>query len=296
MPNNKNEIEISIMQSTDYALLPNPSSIVGLHNPSHGAQIPDPISLNRFKTLNGFGFIFLTPSPLLIDFIESEAHSGAVLMEVGAGFGNTPIEALKRNIDMYTANDISEEHLDILKARALQAFQSDKGIDLKKLQLLCGKAPNFLPKFREYYDAILIDKTLHFFTPDEVEDFLRWAYEALKPQGHIYILTISPYILCYREKVLPFYMQNKEENSLFPGYIPDADSYLREEGKADTTYCVPKNMLFFTLEDLCSLLEKRGFTIEKTYSISLPSEDKPDWTEVLPEESSLVGLKVQKKL
>lgn len=266
------------------------------HHPFQEIRIPEPISLNRFKTLNGFGFIFLTPSPMLVDFIENEAHPGAILIEVGAGFGNTPIEALKRNVDRYIANDISEEHLNVLRARLLQTCQLTKNIELKKLQLLCGKAPNILPKSREYFDAILIDKTLHFFTPEEVEDFLTWAHEALKPKGHVYILTISPYILSYQEKVLPFYMQNKEKNPLFPGYIPDADAYLREDCKSDTTYCVPKNMLFFTLEDLCSLFEKRGFVIEKTYSINLPSCENPQWTEVLPEQSSLVGLKVQKKV
>lgn len=262
---------------------------------SQEIQIPEPIALNRFKTLNGFGFIFLTPSPMLIDFIENEARPGAVLMEIGAGFGNSPIEALKRNVDMYFANDISEEHLNILKARVLQACEMDKNIDLKKLQLLCGKSPDILPKMREYYDSIMIDKTLHFFNPDEVEAFLTWAHEALKAGGSIYILTISPYILSYQEKVLPFYMQNKEINPLFPGYIPDADPYLREATKSDGTYQVPKGMLFFTLEDLCSLCEKRGFAIEKTYSVSLPSVENPQWTEVPPDQSSLVGLKMQKK-
>lgn len=273
-----------------------PQSAVEFHKQFQEIQIPETISLNRFQTLNGFGFIFLTPSPVLMDFIESEAHPGAVLIEVGAGFGNAPIEALKRNVDMYVANDISEEHLNILRARVLQACQSNNNIDLKKLQLLCGKAPNFLPKVREYYDAILIDKTLHFFTPDEAEDFLSWAYEALKLKGHIYILTISPYISSYQEKVLPFYMQNKEKKTLFPGYIPDADPYLREISKSDPTYRVPKNMLFFTLEDLCTLFEKRGFVIEKTYSIGLPSVENPHWTEVPAEQSSLVGLKAQKKM
>lgn len=268
---------------------------VEVHHPFQETQIPEPISLNRFKTLNGFGFIFLTPSPMLIDFIDNEAHPGAVLIEVGAGFGNTPIEALKRNVDRYIANDISEEHLNILRARASQACPSNKNIDLKKLQLLGGKAPNVLPKSREHFDAILIDKTLHFFTPEEVEAFLLWAHEVLKPNGHVYILTLSPYILSYREKVLPFYKQNKEKKPLFPGYIPDADSYLREASKSDATYRVPKSMLFFTLEDLCALFEKRGFVIEKTYSFSLPSDENPHWIEVPPEQSSLVGLKVRKK-
>ncbi len=89
-------------------------------------------------------------------------------------------------------------------------------------------------------------------------------------------------------------MLNKEANPLFPGFIPDADPFLREASKSDANYRVPKSMLFFTLEDLCSLFEARGFVIEKTYSLGLPIDENPDWTEVLPEQSSLVGLKVRK--
>lgn len=39
-------------------------------------------------------------------------------------------------------------------------------------------------------------------------------------------------------------MQNKKENSLFPGYVLDVDAYLSEVSRADTTYHVPQNMLF----------------------------------------------------
>jgi hypothetical protein len=259
-------------------------------------QIPDPISLERFKTLNGFGFVFLKPSPMLMDFIECEALPGAVLIEVGAGFGNAPIEALKRGVQKYVANDLSQEHLDILQMRVSWACQSDINADARKLCLLPGKAPGVLLKLNDSYDAILIDKTLHFFAPGEVEAFILWAHNALKLTGHIYVLTISPYIASYREKVLPFYMQNKEAGNPFPGYIADADPYLQEATRSDSNYRVPKNMHFFTLEDLCVLFEQRGFVVEKTYSVRLPSDANPYWTTVVPEQSSLVGIKACKKI
>lgn len=258
-------------------------------------QIPTQISLDRFKTLNGYGFVFLKPSPLLTDFIECEAHPGAVLIEVGSAFGNAPIEALKRGVEKYIANDLSQEHLDILKVRTQIASHSDAPIDLSRLELLPGLAPDVLPKLSNYYDAILIDKTLHFFTPDQVEEFILWAHKALKWDGHIYVLTISPYIGSYREKLLPVYMQNKEEKRPFPGYIFDAVPYLRESSKSDTTYRVPKGMHFFTLEDLCSIFEQRDFVVEKTYSISLPTDENSTWAEAIPEQSSLVGVKAYKK-
>jgi SAM-dependent methyltransferase len=257
-------------------------------------QIPQQISLERFKTLNGFGFVFLKPSPLLTDFIECEAFPGAVLMEVGAGFGNAPIEALKRGVDKYVANDLSQEHLDILHARMREACQSDINIDSSKLDLLPGKAPDILPKLNDYYDAILIDKALHFFSPEEVETFILWAHKSLKWGGHIYVLTISPYIASYREKILPVYTQNREENHPYPGYVVDADLYLQEVSRSDTNYRVPRKMYFFALRDLCAVFEQRGFIIEKTYSISLPTDENPYWIEVVPEQSSLVGIKACK--
>jgi hypothetical protein len=257
-------------------------------------QIPQQISLERFKTLNGFGFVFLKPSPLLKDFIECEALPGAVLIEVGAGFGNAPIEALKRGIGRYVANDLSREHLDILQARVSEACRLDRRIDSSRLDLLPGKAPDVLPKLSSDCDAILIDKTLHFFTPDEVEAFILWAHEALKLDGHIYVLTISPYITSYREKLLPVYMQNREEKHPFPGYIADADPYLQDTSRSDTNYRVPKKMHFFTVEDLCALFQRHGFIVEKTYSISLPSDENPSWTDVVPDQSALVGIKARK--
>lgn len=135
---------------------------------------------------------------------------------------------------------------------------------------------------------------LHFFTPNEIDEVLLWAHEALKPNGHIYILTISPYIKSYQEKILPLYMLNREKNVLFPGYISDAEPYLNETTKNDPNYCVPKNLLFFALEDLCRLFESHGFVVEKTYSVSLPSNENLKWTVVPSNQSSLVGLKVRK--
>jgi hypothetical protein len=140
-----------------------------------------------------------------------------------------------------------------------------------------------------------LNKTLHFFTPNEVEAFILWAHQALKLHGHIYILTLSPSIASYRKKVLPFYMQNKEACHPFPGCVSDADSYLEETSRSDSNYRVPKKMNFFTLEDLCILFEQRGFAIEKTYSVTLPSNENPYWTTVAPEQSSLIGIKARKR-
>ncbi|MDP1835749.1 MAG: class I SAM-dependent methyltransferase [Chlamydiales bacterium] len=259
-------------------------------------QVTKEISLKRIPTSNGFGYIFLTFSPLTADFIENEAHPGANLIEIGSGFGNVPIEALKRQVRSYEAIDICEQHLKFLQARTLEAREKDNSINPEKLHLMHAKAPQELAKCRDFYDAILIDKTLHFFTPEEVEQFLIWAHEALTPQGHLYVLTISPYISSYAEKVLPEYMANQSSGARFPGYVPDATEHLAESSRSDANYRVPKTMLFFTLEDLCTLFKEHGFCVEKEYSVKLPTEQCPEWTNVPPDESSLVGLKVRKNV
>ena len=75
-------------------------------------------------------------------------------MEIGAGYSNIPLEALKAGVLKYTANDLSQEHLQILKHRVNTSI--DKKV-LKNLSLHHGKAPEDLPKVKNKYDAILAE-------------------------------------------------------------------------------------------------------------------------------------------
>lgn len=203
-------------------------------------------------------------------------------------FGNAPIEALKRGVAEYTANDLSNEHLQILKSRLEAEQKKIPSLQTANLKLLPGPAPEILPKTKNYYDAILIDKVLHFFLPEQIQAFLNWSFDALKSHGKLYILTISP---CgYKDKVLPLYEANKLKNEKFPGHFSNADE-LMNKGK----YQVPKEMVFLKLEDLVDLFLRNGFDVCKQYSLQVPTESNPHWQEVKPDDSTLVGLIVQKR-
>lgn len=255
---------------------------------SVACDIPPTISLERAHTLNGHGYVFYLPSPLLIEFLEREAVPGHCLIEIGAGFGNAPIEALRRGVSQYTANDLCAEHLEILLARV--DSEKDLGIDGGRLQLLPGRAPAVLPRVNEHYDAILIDKALHFFSPDEIQEFLAWSQCALKKEGRIYVLTISPYISNYRDTVLPIYLIKKQNGIPNPGHVLNADLIRKRTAQSTPHYQVPQDMVFFDLKDLCKLFEENGFQVKKTFSLSLPTEDCPQWRLADPDQSCLVGL------
>lgn len=84
-----------------------------------------------------------------------------------------------------------------------------------------------LPIYENKFDAILIDKVLHFMTPNEIEMQLEYVKKALTVGGRLYIVTVTPHHPHFRKKFLPIYLQRRDEGVSYPGYIPDDDFYFR---------------------------------------------------------------------
>lgn len=245
---------------------------------------------NKAATFNETGYVFFDLSPLAETFLEWEALPNRDLLEIGAGFGNVPIEAIQRPINSYTVNDLSEDHLWFLQQRIRERLDDVADEGLRRLILLPGKAPEDLPKTERKYDAILIDKVLHFMSPEEIEVFLKWCQGALKRGGRLYVTTVSPYTQIFKDKVLPIYQAGVRKADLFPAYIQETKSFL-DSGKMTNypQYAVPQAMTFFARPELGKLLEAHGFHVIKSYSFQIPTETTP-WRLVEDQESGLAGV------
>ena len=248
--------------------------------------------LGMSPTLNEYGFVFDKRSPILDSFIQNEGQPGKRLFEIGSGFGRTAIECLRRGVAEYVANDLCEDHLRLFMLRLHEEGGMDDGLDLSALKLLVGRVPEALPLRKDYFDAILIDKVIHFLKPEEIPIFFKWALQGLKEGGRLYLLTISPFISVYREKVLPLYLKRKEEGDPYPGYFPNFHELYEREPIADLP--TPKAFLFFDLDELRRICEAAQFKVVRSYSLISPNPSDHVWMEVPPEEAYHVAFILEK--
>jgi len=220
-------------------------------------SLPDQEFKNIYPTLNNYGHIFNVISPLGDEFIKNES-SHHTLLEIGGGFGNIALECLLRGVKEYTVNDISKDHLKLLTLKIWQKYGNDSHRCLKNLKLYLGKVPEVLLDIENYYDAILIDKVMHFLLPNEIEQFFKWTYKALKPQGKLYISTLSCFNHVYKEKLLPYYDKRKLLQIPFPGFMEEVNDF-----RTIPSTILPKQMVAVTFQELKSLGIKYGFSLNK---------------------------------
>lgn len=239
---------------------------------------------NRSPTLNGMGYVFLTPTPFDQAFLEKECVAGKRILEVGVGFNNIPTLALQKNVAEYVANDISKEHLDLLFAKASKILSPEQ---LSKLKLVKGRAPEIMRQIEGKFDAILANKIIHFLSPDEIIEFLSNSKLLLKKGGKIYVTTSSPYSYVYNIR-LDEYLEKKSMGQEFPGYFHDMMHKINHTGhidKLNPDFLVPESMVLFARPELVNLFEQEGFNVIESYSLTIPQDDLNKW-EICSDEQS----------
>lgn len=253
-------------------------------------KLPEILSGNKSSTLNGTGYIFYSISPLGKEFIKAEAHPHKSILEIGAGFGNIVLESLKQGVGHYTANDISQKHLEILIARIRKTFAHDRLMMLKRLKLLCAKAPNDLPEMNAAYDAILVDKVIHFMAPNEIISFIAWCKKALKKNGKLYVLTASAHSPTYKKR-LPEYLARIQKGQKFPGYFNNVMENLDFSVMQNyPQFKMPNNIMLFSRKELIELFIENDMKVIVSYSLLIPTEEKNSWPNVADECSNVVGI------
>lgn len=235
---------------------------------------PPILPLNRAATFNQMGYVFYRFTPITQDFIDNEAKANQHVIEIGCGFGNVPLEFLKRGIAKYTAMDTEKQHLALLAKKVSDQYGNDE-----RIAFLHGHAPANLPEVTQAYDAILIDKVLHFLKPAEIEAFLNWAKKALKKGGRLYITTVSPHSKIYADKVLPVYLENVKQNLAYPGFFEDTNTILDHDkvSQEHPEHRIPKQLTLFAITELNALLKSHGFDVNEAHYFVLGNEEDPDW-------------------
>ncbi len=256
-------------------------------------KTPQVVVGQKSPALNGMGYVFWTLCPVGEAFVKGEAHSHKALLEIGPGFGTAIIASLDQGVKSYTAIELSEDHLEIIQERVTSRFKDSD--TTSKLKLLHGAAPKDLPQVENAYDAILADKCIHYFTPDEIETFVRWTETALRPGGRLYVTAVSAHSLPFR-KVLPIFMERKQHHHPYPGRFENLMSHFNQEGLGNyPEFHLPEHITLYTTDELRRRFTTPALSVEKTFALSIPTEQKTSWSIVDESVSNIVGAIVIKK-
>lgn len=223
------------------------------------------------KTHNPVGGFATTPSdPISLEFIKHgvlAAMHGGKILEIGAAFGAATLDAISKGATVF-CNDIEPENLAVVRNRYReiktdQPMDSPTG-DCSQLVLIPGELPDELiglPK--QFFDAILICRVLHFFKGDKIEQSLAQMLDLLVPGGKIYIVCETPYLKNW-QSFLPEFTKRVDNNVEWPGEINNPAEY-ESSGRAAS---LPKFVHWITKDILERSLFRTEFTIERAEYIN----------------------------
>lgn len=216
------------------------------------------------KTNNPTGGFTTTPcdpvSQKFIEYVNEIAKKDGVVLEVGAAFGAASLEALATGATVF-CNDIDSRNLAVVKNRYLKKLENHQDIltnDNSKLILVPGSFPNELAGLpKNYFDAILICRVLHFFTGAQIEKSLEQLSAQLKPGGKLFVVCETPFLKNW-QAFIQEHEKRKEKGIRWPGEINNPVEY-ESSGRAAA---LPKFVHWITKEILGRSLEESKFGVE----------------------------------
>jgi ubiquinone/menaquinone biosynthesis C-methylase UbiE len=121
----------------------------------------------RTPTLNNMGAMTATIDQIareFLNYLKQPHQQNYQVLEIGASYGAVALEAIKLDNIHYIANDLDLRHLEILECLA----KSEEIENLEqKLELKPGKFPEQTDFAGNSFDAILVERVLHFFSPEK---------------------------------------------------------------------------------------------------------------------------------
>lgn len=237
----------------------------------------EPAAIDGFiKTLNQTGFQTVAPDPFSQAFIDHSKNCQNPVLEIGAAYGVAALPALKNGATVI-ANDLSEEHLDIL-------FGKTSPDEQKRLTLLPGRFPEDIHLKENFLDAVLACRVFHFFTGDQLRAGIRKIFSWLKPGGKFFLVGETPYVKTITH-LIPVYEQRLQDGEEWPGFFDDVQIKDSDLGKA-----IQKHFHAFDPQVLRREFESAGFEIEKIETFARP--DFPEWVQLDGRESlGVIGVK-----
>lgn len=238
---------------------------------SSDLKIPDEKRF-RVPTMNRFGYMFTKFDPIVDRWLESiSKNPSQILFEVGGAYGNVARAALEKDIKKYYLNDREEKHLKIF---VRQLKEDKKEHWYSSLKLIVGRCPDDVKLKDNCFDAILVNKVLHFFTPDNIDSFVGWIRKGLKIGGFVYIFTISPFYKKH-EEILIGYEEKKKKEIRFPGWCHSCEEM--DIGKVYDPHVRPISLLYMEMSTLKNLFQEHGFQIVEEFDLAIINEENPEW-------------------
>ncbi len=203
---------------------------------------------NKIATLNNQGFMRVELDKHSLSWVKLSSQTIQPCLELGSAYGQASIECLKQG-GTVIANDISPEHLVILRSRVDSKLHH-------KLYLNNSSFPDELILPHNSISNILFCRLGHFFDDQTLIKSFKKAYQYLLPEGKLFFVAVSPHHYTLREKFLPLFKkrkQNKEENI---GCIENMRDYIpRSKDK------IPKFMNCFDEDTIQQLIRETEFLI-----------------------------------
>ena len=191
----------TLLSNIDLSTIPNP-------------ELPPPAEDGRIPVFNGDGYASPNPHPLSQEFISFSSTIKSPVLDIGAAFGLTSINALKKGATVI-CNEKEKKQLEYICHIKSITDEEKKRLYLKHGSILEIDFPN------NSLGAIHISRVMHFFKPNEVELFFQKAYNWLIPNGRLYIITMSQYHYANPKGFSEFYNNEIKKGVEFPGMIND---------------------------------------------------------------------------
>ena len=225
----------------------------------HNLSLPKPLSDGRIQTLNKKGAMSPRLDWVTEKFISYASKNNRKAFEVGSSYGLVSVIGdLKAENKDYTAVDVDKRHLGILALEIKSKYSQFSSF----VKFINGEYPDDINLPDEEFDAILISRVLHFFSPYEIEKTLADCYRILKPGGRVYTIAITPYVKRFAS-FIPEYEKNFDNGDDYPGFVKSLASY------ADPSVTTKKQMenlhkghfMFLDSRVLVKAFKKVGFEI-----------------------------------
>lgn len=228
---------------------------------------PSPQEDGKIPTLNKTGLMTHDRDPFSEAFIDFATVGQKTVLEVGAAYGITTILTLEKGVESggitYVANDIDPGHLRILQQETPDFLR-------EHLYLNHASFPTEMNFSEGTFDAILLCRVIHLFTPEAMEEGLKKIYQWLKPGGRIYLTAMSPFHHGFKE-FLPVYNQRWKEKNDWPGVIKNFHDFFPKIKDIS-----PQYVHIMDDRPLIAALERYNFNIDKSsfYDYDRPNKSK----------------------
>lgn len=215
------------------------------------------------KTHNPSGGFTTTPcdpvSQKFIEYARNLAERNGTVLEIGAAFGAATLQALAKGATVF-CNDVDPNNLAVVRNRYLKKNGQEISLtgDDSKLILVPGSFPDELAGLpKNFFDAILICRVLHFFTGEQIEKSLEQISSHLKPGGKLFVVCETPFLKNWKW-FIPEYKKRVAEGVKWPGEITNPIDY-ESSGRAAS---LPKFVHWITKEILERSLAQSKLGVE----------------------------------